>query len=133
MKAFEVTYSVKPTVIFMDVEKAQHYFIDDEDPKAWSKYFWSYSDLESLVDDLGLNVFNESERWEECADGKKRFVKFVEGYGHFIPDDKSRTRWTCTSEDFGTIIVDTDSELDVDWSAIDVTKKVEERFALQSK
>ncbi len=118
MKAFEVNLQTEPVIVFTEPEKAQFYFIDDPDPKAWSKFFWSVPDLGKLAEHLARMMFHHKDAWGS---------PFIEGFGVAKWSD-TKHAWVLESEDYGSIIMEVE-DLEHHWEYCEVTKKLDKELA----
>lgn len=118
MKAFEVNLQTEPVVVFTDPEKAQFYFIDDPDDKAWSKFFWSCADLGKLAEMLSRMMYHQKDCWGS---------PFIEGFGVAKWSEIKRA-WVLENDDYGSIIIEIE-DLEHHWDYVDVSKKLDKQLA----
>lgn len=72
MEAYEVNLQTEPVIIFTDPEKAQFFFIDDPDEKAWSRVFWKATSLGNLAEIIARMFYPQKDCWGD---------PFLEGFG----------------------------------------------------
>lgn len=118
MKAFEVNLQTEPVIIFTEPEKAQFFFIDDPDPKAWGKFFWKVDNLGKLAQMLGRMMYHQRDSWGS---------PYLEGFGVAKWDDNKRA-WVLENEDYGSIIMEVE-ELDHHWDYVDVSENLDKGLA----
>ncbi|QJQ85193.1 hypothetical protein JAVIER_175 [Vibrio phage Javier] len=118
MEAYEVNLQTEPVVVFCDPEKAQFFFIDDPDDKAWSKFFWSVTSLGKLAEMLAKMFYHQKDCWGD---------PFLEGFG-VVKYNEGNDTYFIEGKEFGKIIIEME-DLDHHWDYVNVTKKLDKELA----
>lgn len=93
---FNVELKTEVSVQFSNPEAAYNYFIKDT---GWRDYFYRFDDLKELAEFLSQSILYTLEQWHQ---EKKQFYRDIEGFPLFMKDGET---FTCSSEEFGDIIV----------------------------
>ena len=118
-KKYEVNLSSEYTVTFPDEQRIIDYYIDGD----WKETFYTFSDIEDLIRNL-MYIFVRTDLESQTGkEGEHYLCKDIEGFPTFIRDKDNRDLFVSSHEECGTIIVEREDELDVDY----VTLKEEDK------
>lgn len=95
----EVTIQTDVRVILHEPEKTKDYFIDGD----WKETFFTFSDLDDLIDFLAHTTQRLKSDFVYIAEEKKGYRQIdIEGFPYFIRDDTQRDNYiaeSCVDDD----------------------------------
>lgn len=96
---FKADLTTEVNIEFPDPKRIEAYYIDGD----WKETFYTYTDLEDMVEDLSLTLFLAGTYVQEI-NGEYKAVKDVEGFPYFVKtEDNGTTVWVSSAEECGEI------------------------------
>jgi hypothetical protein len=110
-KKYEVDLSSRYNVTFPDEEKIISYYIEGD----WKETFYTFSDIEDMIRSIIYSFVRTDTEHKKDSDNEYYSCKVIEGYPEFVRDEDNRDLYVSAWEDCGTIILEREDELDVDF------------------
>jgi hypothetical protein len=110
-KKYEVDLAAQYIVTIPDEQKVIDYYINGD----WKDTFWELDDIEDLIKSIMYSFVREDTTHQKNKDDKYYACKSIEGFPEFIRDKENRDKYISHHEECGTIIVELESELEVDY------------------
>jgi hypothetical protein len=110
-KKYEVNLSSEYAVTFPDEQKIIDYYIDGD----WKETFYEFYGIEDMIRSIIYSFVRTGTQMLKDELGNYYFCKVIEGYPEFVRDDDNRDLYTSSHEECGTIIIERECELDVDF------------------